>query len=54
MKSVNDSMGKGIGTVGIWLGIGAIFFSGVISDETISFVIVLLAVIGTGAIWSKT
>jgi len=26
----------------------------VISDETISFVIVLLAVVGTGAIWSKT
>ncbi|MCK4668140.1 hypothetical protein KAU33_15415 [Candidatus Dependentiae bacterium] len=54
MKSDNDSIGKGIGTVGLWLGIGAISFSGVIDDGALLLIIVILAIIGTAAIWSKT
>lgn len=53
MKSDNNSIGKGIGTVGLWLGIGAISFSGVIDDGALLLIIVLLAVTGTAAIWNR-
>ena len=54
MKTDNNSLGKGIGTAGVWLGIGAISFSGTIDDSSAMCLIVLIAAIGTVAIWEKT
>lgn len=51
MKSENNSLGKGIGTLGIWLGIGAMSFSGAI-DDTLPLIAVF-ALVGTAAIWAS-
>ena len=52
MKDDKDSIGKGIGTFGLWLGIGAISFSGVV-DANSTVVIVILGLLGTAAIWNR-
>ena len=54
MKTDNNSLGKGIGTAGVWLGIGAISFSGVIDNSSTMLIIIVIAALGTVAIWEKT
>jgi len=51
MKSENDSLGKGIGIFGLWLGIGAVSFSGAV-DVALPL-IALFALVGTAAIWAS-